>query len=183
MLALDGAEGPGSEVPTPQSGAMTLVLERSERQIESMVAMVRSPLLTLRRVLLSALLITDLHDRDVVNALVSRGVTTTSEYEWTKYLRFHWDEQADDVIVRQTFSSFQYGHEYLGSGARLVITPLTDTYYIALTDALHRKLGAAMTGQAGTGAYDISAVRTVIRGIDSREIVVEVFFEPLSLNH
>jgi Hydrolytic ATP binding site of dynein motor region len=173
MLALDGTEVPGFEGPTPHPGAVMSLLERAERELESMAAVVRGPLVTLRRVVLSALLISGLHNRDMISALVSRCVRSTSDFEWTKNLRFHWDEQADDVIVRQTCASFQYGHEYLGSGARLVITPLTDAYYIALTDALHRKLGGAMMGQAGTGAYDINVAWTVITGIDNGEITLE----------
>jgi dynein heavy chain, axonemal len=175
MLALMGTDSPGSELSTPNPDAMTSLLEWSKRQLESMAAMVRTPIVSQRRVLLSALLITDIHNRDTVSALSSRGVVSTTDFEWTKHLRFHWDEQADDVIVRQTCTSFQYGHEYLGNGSRLVITPLTDTYYIALTDALHKKLGGAMTGQAGTGTYDVIVVRIALREFYSREMIA-IFF-------
>lgn len=49
-----------------------------------------------------------------------------SAFEWLSQLRFYWDRDIDDCIVRQTNTHFMYGYEYLGNSGRLVITPLTD---------------------------------------------------------
>ena len=55
------------------------------------------------------------------------------EFEWESQLRFYWDQQPDDLFVRQCSAAFSYGYEYMGLNGRLVITPLTDRIYLTLT--------------------------------------------------
>jgi len=42
-----------------------------------------------------------------------------------KNVRYYWDVDIDNLIVRMSNSQYIYGYEYLGASARLVITPLT----------------------------------------------------------
>jgi len=55
------------------------------------------------------------------------------EFEWESQLRFYWDKDTDELIIRQCTGEFGYGYEYMGLNGRLVITPLTDRIYLTLT--------------------------------------------------
>ena len=78
-------------------------------------------------------------------------VNNINNFEWTKQLRYYWETDDDDWFARQTNTAFRYGYEFLGNGSRLVITQLTDKWYITLTGALHLKYGGNPQGPAGTG--------------------------------
>lgn len=124
----------------------------NRRQIEAIVALVRGNLTRQQRTLLGALVVIDVHARDVVSAMAKKGVGSLEDFEWTKQLRYYWDlPDPDNCIVRQTNTNNAYCYEYLGNSERLVITPLTDQCYMTLTGALHLKFGGAPQGPAGTG--------------------------------
>jgi dynein heavy chain len=119
--------------------------------INRMVAIVREDLNILQRTLMGALIVLDVHARDVVSELAEKKVSNLNDFEFSKQLRYYWEAEIDDCVARQTNTRFVYGYEYLGNGPRLIITPLTDKCYITLTSAKHLQYGGAPAGPAGTG--------------------------------
>ena len=127
----------------------------------------RGSLAKLVRSIIGALITLDVHARDVVTAMVTNGVSHlitieqlnimalqvdgVQDFEWVKNLRYYWDPDIDDCVVRMSISRYVYGYEYLGASPRLVITPLTDRCYLCLMGALQLDLGGAPAGPAGTG--------------------------------
>lgn len=89
-----------------------------------MVNKVRGQLTKLERKTLSALIVVDVHARDVAVELAAQGVQSELDFDWMSQLRYMWEE--GDVSVRMINAQIYYGYEYLGNGGRLVITPLTD---------------------------------------------------------
>jgi dynein heavy chain len=105
----------------------------------------------LERKKVNTLLIIDVHARDICDMFVRESILDTKAFEWESQLRFYWDRDADNCLIRQCTGSFQYGYEYMGLNGRLVITALTDRCYMTLTQALTFKLGGAPAGPSGTG--------------------------------
>ncbi|CAB0007849.1 unnamed protein product [Nesidiocoris tenuis] len=112
---------------------------------------VRSDLTKLQRVKIVAIVTIEIHAKDVIEKLYKGNTMSTQAFEWLSQLRFYWDKDINDCVVRQTNTFFAYGYEYLGNSGRLVITPLTDRCYITLTTALHLYRGGSPKGPAGTG--------------------------------
>jgi len=117
-----------------------------------MVQMVRGDLGVAIRELIKSLMVLNVHNRDVTEKLAEQKISSLSNFEWSKQLRYNWEvEPVEDCFARQTNTRFKYAYEYLGNGSRLVITPLTDKCYITLTGALSLYFGGAPAGPAGTG--------------------------------
>ncbi|XP_048653960.1 dynein axonemal heavy chain 2 isoform X2 [Marmota marmota marmota] len=112
---------------------------------------IRGNLTKIMRLKIVALVTIEVHARDVLEKLYKSGLMDVNAFDWLSQLRFYWEKDLDDCMIRQTNTQFQYGYEYLGNSGRLVITPLTDRCYMTLTTALHLHRGGSPKGPAGTG--------------------------------
>ena len=119
--------------------------------VRDLVATVRMKISKLERKVIVALVTTDVHARDIVEEMRDAKVSKLTNFMWMKQLRYYWDTDVNDTIVRQSNARFTYGYEYMGCTSRLVITPLTDRCWLTITGSIHLKLGAAPAGPAGTG--------------------------------
>ena len=88
-------------------------------QLLNIVALVRGQLTKQQRITLGALVVIDVHARDVVQDMVDKQVESDTDFNWLAQLRYYF--QADDVYVHIVNASVCYAYEYLGNTPRSVL--------------------------------------------------------------
>ncbi|KAI9183234.1 hypothetical protein H9P43_004151 [Blastocladiella emersonii ATCC 22665] len=85
----------------------------------------------------------------VIEELITQRVVRLDDFRWAQLLRFYY--QGGKCVIRTFDAEFAYSFEYQGNPSKLVVTPLTDTCFATLTQAMSEGLGGCLYGPAGTG--------------------------------
>jgi dynein heavy chain len=135
---------------------MNLWSDDYKAELQKLIVKIRGTLPKLVRMIIVALVTTDVHARDIIDELCERQVQNIHDFLWQQQLRYYWETDVDDCVIRHSDARVAYGYEYMGATSRLVITPLTDRCWLTLTGSYALKLGAAPAGPAGTGKTESS---------------------------
>ena len=158
------------KITTSQTEGVKQYYQQALDQITDLINLVRGELTKQQRMSIGALIVVEVHARDVVAKLVKNEIKATTDFDWVSQMRYYWelregnsksscpdptgctsDKDAPDLWIKLVQACQYYGYEYLGNSFRLVITPLTDRCYMTLMGAMYLDLGGAPAGPAGTG--------------------------------
>ena len=134
-----------------ETEAMANYLKVVIANLTSLIKLVQGDLDSATRKKVMCMITMETHNRDIIDKLVVEKVRKADDFQWQSQLKFYCDDKTELFYTRIADAKLMYGYEYLGNGARLVVTPLTDRIYVTATQALHLKMGCAPAGPAGTG--------------------------------
>jgi len=98
-----------SALSTGTGGADSLAVfsKKCSSDLQEEVKLVRGELTTLQRATLGALVVVDVHARDVVADMVRLRVEEEADFTWQAQLRYYWENAT--VLVRMLNASAAYG--------------------------------------------------------------------------
>ncbi|KAI8853125.1 dynein heavy chain and region D6 of dynein motor-domain-containing protein [Chytridium lagenaria] len=82
----------------------------SVERLDKIVELVRGNLSKLQRITLEALVVIDVHARDVINSLDESKVSSITDFNWLSQLRYYFEKDTG-VLVRMINSTQKYGYE------------------------------------------------------------------------
>lgn len=133
-----------------KTNSISQYYEKCNEQILDLVKLVRLDHPRANTTTLEALIVLDVHARDIVALLQQKNVTDIGDFSWCAQMRYYWEIDDEDkssyVSVNMVSTEVRYGNEYLGNQGRLVTTPLTDRCFRTLMGALKLNLGGAPEG-------------------------------------
>ena len=80
-----------------------------------------------------------IYQRDIVDNLMDKIITEVEDFEWQSQIRLFWTGLEPSCKVLCGGWSDNQQNEYLGSVPRLILTPLTNRYFVFISSALRDK--------------------------------------------
>ena len=129
-----------TQIAAGDSDAMRKMWQFKIDGLTGLIDLVRTKLTKAERMKIMCLITLDAHSRDIASNLLRDNVTERTQFEWQSQLRFEWREKENNCFINIVDAEFTYYFEYIGNGARLVITP-TRTQSGSFSTAIWTQIG------------------------------------------
>ncbi|ETB58412.1 hypothetical protein YYC_04018 [Plasmodium yoelii 17X] len=102
-----------------------------------------------KSVLLHTLIISLVHNRDIVEKLIKKRVNDVNNFNWLIQLKYFYYNK--NLYIKYLNESHIYGYEYIHNDNKIILTNLINKYFISILHSYSSKLGVCSVGLAGTG--------------------------------
>ncbi|CRG98212.1 dynein heavy chain, putative [Plasmodium gallinaceum] len=102
-----------------------------------------------KSVLLHTLIISLVHNRDIVEELIKKKVNDSNDFNWLIQLKYFYYNK--NLYIKYLNESYIYGYEYIHNDNKIILTNLINKYFISILHSYSSKLGVCSVGSAGTG--------------------------------
>ncbi|CRG98628.1 dynein heavy chain, putative [Plasmodium relictum] len=102
-----------------------------------------------KSVLLHTLIISLVHNRDIVEELIKKRVNDANNFNWLIQLKYFYYNK--NLYIKYLNESYIYGYEYIHNDNKIILTSLINKYFISILHSYSSKLGVCSVGSAGTG--------------------------------
>ncbi|EUD65213.1 hypothetical protein C922_04342 [Plasmodium inui San Antonio 1] len=102
-----------------------------------------------KSVLLHTLIISLVHNRDIVQELIKKRVNDVNNFNWLIQLKYFYYNK--NLYIKYLNESYIYGYEYIHNDNKIILTSLINKYFISILHSYSSKLGVCSVGLAGTG--------------------------------
>lgn len=95
--------------PRIQKNPVKKVRKKLNKILNKFSIAIRGHLTKIQRLKVTAMVTIEIHARDVTDKLYKTECKDLNSFDWLQQLRFYWEKEENDCIVRQTNTFFNYG--------------------------------------------------------------------------
>lgn len=123
--------------------------------LSQLTGLITTDISALIRIKAENLLIELIHKSNTINQLIENCASSLDHFIWFSEQKFYFEGVLNDkkIAVKMKHGNYvtDYGFEYLGAIKKLAYTPLLNSTFMLLSEALDQHLGGLLLGPAGTG--------------------------------
>lgn len=137
-----------------KNNSFDFLIEFTNKSLDNLTSSLFDKLDLQSRLKIENFIVEVIHYRDIVEAMNKTTDISLISPSWLFLQKYYINPKLNiskNLTIKQGNATLYYGYEYLGVQRKLAYTPLIDSSFVSMTEALNQHLGSMLAGPAGTG--------------------------------